>query len=57
MLQKFKYRYQELELMDQEQLDKQELWTNLNELVFINKMTGGAHNTFAAIKEILKDQK
>jgi hypothetical protein len=57
MLQKFKYRSQELELMDQEQLDKQELWTNLNELVFINKMTGGAHNTFAAIKEILKDQK
>lgn len=54
---KYKYRSEELELMDQPQLNKQELWTNLHELVFINKMTGGPANTFRAIQKVLENQR
>ncbi len=52
----FHQRSTEKELMDQEVLDPKELWRNLHELVFINKLTGGPNNTFQALKKLLKNE-
>ena len=54
MLNQFKNRSNQLELMDQVIDNKQELFLNLKELEQINKLTGGPELGFSAIREMLK---
>ncbi|MBA3900021.1 MAG: methyltransferase domain-containing protein [Bacteroidetes bacterium] len=57
MASKFKSRSTESELMDMPIEDKAELFLNLKELEFINKLTGGPALGFLAIKKILAPEK
>lgn len=53
----FSKRSSELELMDMPIESKDDLFTNLNELNFINQWTGGPLVTFSKLKELLRHQK
>jgi len=54
MVDQFKHRSSDLELMDLPIVKKEELFTNLKELIQINKMTGGPSLGFYGIKQLLK---
>lgn len=54
MVDQFKHRSSDLELMDLPIVKKEELFTNLKELIQINKMTGGPSLGFYGIQQLLK---
>ncbi len=52
----FKNRLYQLELLDNEIHDYEEIKKNFDELVFINKHTGGSNVTFSGLKQLLNSK-
>jgi 2-polyprenyl-3-methyl-5-hydroxy-6-metoxy-1,4-benzoquinol methylase len=50
----FRFRSNEKELLDQEEIPPADLYRNLQELDFINHWLGGYNISFAALKKVLK---
>ena len=53
----FKYRSQDKELLDQEEIPSADLFRNLRELDFINHWLGGYNISFNALKKVVKPGK
>jgi hypothetical protein len=50
----FRFRSNEKELLDQEEIPPADLYRNLQELDFINHWLGGYNISFAALKKVFK---
>lgn len=53
----FEFRSKEKELLDQEEIPKEDLFQNLRELDFINHWLGGYDISFSGLKKIIKPEK